>query len=282
MFTVQLPSRIISPLGTSFRTTSTRPVDALSRSSPTLLFIDSDFCSVTTFSDQHMGTIFGKESPQAKQKADGKSNHPPPAINKSKVTDKDRAILELKNARDKLQKFRKKLDGECTKIHEKARCFVREGQKERALVLLKLRKFKMKEADTVEAQLLTVLQMIDDVEWTSMNVEVMNAIQAGNVALKKMHEEMSLDDVEAILEESKEAAIKEDQIADLLSGQFTSEEAVALEEELEALMQESIQPQQSPAADIASKLPDAPSGEILINVGPKKDQKSEQRTAVLS
>lgn len=46
---------------------------------------------------------------------------------------------------------------------------------------------------------------IEDIEWESHNIEVLNALKAGTSALNKLHEEMSLEDVERLMEETNEA-----------------------------------------------------------------------------
>jgi charged multivesicular body protein 6 len=78
-------------------------------------------------------------------------------------------------------------------------------QKERALLLLKLRKYKEKELDNVDNQLLSVFKMIEDIEWEAANMEVLKALKVGTEALNKFHEEMSVEDVEALLDETNEA-----------------------------------------------------------------------------
>ena len=47
--------------------------------------------------------------------------------------------------------------------------------------------------------------MIENVEWEYSNLEVMKALKAGNAALNKMHDQMSVEDVEALLEETNAA-----------------------------------------------------------------------------
>ncbi len=75
----------------------------------------------------------------------------------------------------------------------------------RALLLLKLKKHKEAEADKLDGQLLEVFRMIDDIEWGSINIRVLEALQSGTALLNRLHEEMSLEDVETLLEESAEA-----------------------------------------------------------------------------
>jgi RPA family protein len=90
-------------------------------------------------------------------------------------------------------------------LTEQAKVLLRKDQRERALLLLKLRKYKEKEVLSADSKLLSVQEMIQNVEWEYSNMEVMRALKSGTDALNKMHEEMSLEDVENILEETQEA-----------------------------------------------------------------------------
>lgn len=97
------------------------------------------------------------------------------------------------------------LESDSEKLQSQARELVQMRQKQRALLLLKLRKYKEKELDNVDNQLLNVFKMIEDIEWESANMEVLKALKVGTEALNKFHEEMSVEDVEALLEETNEA-----------------------------------------------------------------------------
>lgn len=58
-----------------------------------------------------MGAIFGKQEKRSNSnsKASKPAQASQPAAAASQVSDKDRAILDLKNARDRLKKFKKKV-----------------------------------------------------------------------------------------------------------------------------------------------------------------------------
>ena len=75
------------------------------------------------------------------------------------ITPIDRATLDLKISRDKLSKYRKKLALDSDKLATRAKALHAEGKTKNALQLMRLRKYKLAEADRVEEQLLTVLQM---------------------------------------------------------------------------------------------------------------------------
>ncbi len=82
---------------------------------------------------------------------------------------------------------------------------IKEQKKERALLVLKLKRFKEKEVTNLDGQLISILEMIDNVEWEYANLQVFKALKSGTAALNKMHEEMSYEDVAALLEETNEA-----------------------------------------------------------------------------
>ncbi len=91
------------------------------------------------------------------------------------------------------------------KLTNEAKELIKQQKKDRALLVLKLRKYKENELNQLDAKLLSVMEMIEQVEWESANMEVLKALKAGNDVLNKYHEEMSVEDVEALLEETNEA-----------------------------------------------------------------------------
>jgi hypothetical protein len=80
-----------------------------------------------------------------------------------------------------------------TRLEDQAKELIRQRQKTRALLVLKLKKHKEKGVDSIDAQLLNVLRMIEDVEWATVNIQVMKALEDGNNALNAIHKEMSVE-----------------------------------------------------------------------------------------
>jgi len=115
----------------------------------------------------------------------------------------------------------------------------------------------MKESqfENVDNQLLTVQQMILDIEWEAWNSEIINALRAGTDALNELHAQLDLEKVELLMEETEEALRLESQISDMLSGGDATSSGVSdeqLEEELSLLTAgsdaQSGSPQSSPDA----------------------------------
>lgn len=117
----------------------------------------------------------------------------------------DRAILNLKNVRDKLRRYQGKLENDSKKLEAQVKELIALKLKNRALLVLKLKRFKEKELDKIESKLMTIQTQINDVEWASINVSILNAIEAGTKELNRIHEERSVEDVQLLIDESNEA-----------------------------------------------------------------------------
>lgn len=189
-----------------------------------------------------------------------KAKAAPPAI-----SDVDRAILDLKNARDRLQRYRTKLEADDAKLLTQAKKAKDTGKRERALGLLRLRKYKTQQAKTCEDQLFNVLQMVDTIDSKQNETQMLSALAAGKDTLKKMHEETTVDDVLDLMEEIKDGIAVEQEITEILQGvpELSAADEDAVEAELEALQREMEGGTQSDTTKIpempvvpTSKLPD--------------------------
>ena len=156
------------------------------------------------------------------------------------VTDIDRAVLDLKNARDRLHRYRQKLEHDDVKLVAQARRAKQANRPERALGLLRLRKYKQEQARNCENQLLNVLQMVETIGSKQNESAVLQALATGKDTLKKMHEETTVEDVLHLMDEIQEEAQVEQEITDILSAVPTLSPAdeEAVEAELAAMAAE--------------------------------------------
>ena len=201
-----------------------------------------------------MGSWYGKAKKATNEAIPKK---PASAVQKpqAEITQKDRAVLDLKNARDKIRRFRGQMEKDSQKLEAQARALIAARQKTRALLVLKLKRHKEKELEKLEGQLLNVYAMIQDVEWASINQSVLASIEAGTQELKRIHEERSVEDVEALMEETLGAIEVEKKINRLLAGQGdVAIDDADLERELDDLMRAS----ETSAAALPSPLPSPP------------------------
>ncbi|GMH52799.1 hypothetical protein TL16_g01309 [Triparma laevis f. inornata] len=183
-----------------------------------------------------------------------KTNKKAPA---GEVTSQDRAILDLKNSRDRLKRYIAVLDVDEKRLLDRAKEMHQQGKKRQAVLLMKVRKKKIKEAENVEAQLLNVYEMVSTIQWTSEQSKIMSALKTGKDALKQIHDEMSVDDVLNLMEEVEEEQEQERLIQEALTRgvSWATVDDEELERELEEL-QEGMKPvEEKPNYDV-DKIPE--------------------------
>jgi len=210
-----------------------------------------------------MGNLFGK-----------KSQRPSSAPVKSRVTEQDKAVLQLKQQRDKLKQYQKKVNVQLERDREVAKSLLKEGKKEKAKLMLRKKKFQESLLIKTDGQLENIEQLVHDLEFAQVEEEVIRGLQVGNASLKKMHELLSLEDVESIMSETEEGIEKQREIDELLSGGLSDQDEDDVMAELDQIIQMS--------EDL--NLPDVPEDRIgePHKQREKKDERPEERQAVLA
>jgi transposase len=191
----------------------------------------------------------------------------------------DRAVLDLKNARDRLHRYRKKLELDEDKLVVQAKKAKEAGKKEKAIGLLRLRKYKQAQASSCESQLLNVLQLVETIDSKQNEAQVLSALAAGKDSLKKMHAETTVDDVLNLMDEVREEIEVEHEINAILNEvpSLSPEDEDAVAAELEALQKE-----MEGTATTIPNLPVAPSTKLpTIKLPEEKVPQKETRVAVL-
>uniref|UniRef100_A0A0K0F502 Charged multivesicular body protein 6 (inferred by orthology to a human protein) n=1 Tax=Strongyloides venezuelensis TaxID=75913 RepID=A0A0K0F502_STRVS len=156
------------------------------------------------------------------------------------VTSQDQAILDLKVQRDKMKTYIKRSEKTIAHDKELARELLKKGMKDRALLMLKKKKYLEGMIEKTEKQLDTIQRMVNDIEFATIQAEVVNRLKAGNEALKQMNKLFDLDEIDKIMEETKEGAEFQEEISNMLSGSFTEHDEEELEAELEKLTTQEI------------------------------------------
>jgi hypothetical protein len=154
------------------------------------------------------------------------------------ITAQDKAVLDLKNARDRLKKYTARLHEDEKRLQERALKCMKAGNKSNALLLMKVKKKKAQEAESVEKQLLSVYSMVSTIEWETQQMDVIKALTAGKDALKAMHEQMSVDDVLDLMDDVQENLEVQDRINEAFSRGSSLSDEEELEEELAALQKD--------------------------------------------
>ena len=83
-----------------------------------------------------------------------------------------------------------------------ARELVHLKQKDKAQFVLRKKRLMEKQHKELGSLLMTVERMINDVELQKQTNRVVNVLQEGNEALKQLQQEVTVDDVRRLMEES--------------------------------------------------------------------------------
>ncbi|XP_034645487.1 charged multivesicular body protein 6 [Trachemys scripta elegans] len=176
---------------------------------------------------------------------------------RSRVTEQDKAVLQLKQQRDKLKQYQKRITLNLERERSVARQLLRDGKKEKAKLLLKKKRYQEQLLDKTENQISNLERMVQDIEFTQIEMKVIEGLKIGNECLNKMHEVMSVEEVERIIDETQDAVEYQKQIDEMLAGSFTEEDEDAILEELNAITQEQLELPEVPAEPLPEKTPEA-------------------------
>lgn len=123
-------------------------------------------------------------------------------------------------------------------------------------MLLRKKKYQENLLTTTDQQLENLEKLTSDLEFTQIEQKVIDGLKIGNDALKKVHEILTIDEVERVLDETNEGIEKQREI-DAMINQYsasalTEEDEEAVLAELDALV----------AGDEETKAPAIPDKEI--------------------
>lgn len=185
----------------------------------------------------------------------------------SRVTEQDKAVLQLKQQRDKLKQYQKKILVQIEKDRQVAKQLLHDGKKSKAKLMLRKKRFQESLIEKTDGQLKNIEQLVHDLEFAQIEAKVFEGLKAGNESLKKLHQLMSIEDVEKLMDETQESIEYQREIDDLLAGGLTEDDEEDVLAELDELTKQ----------DIA--LPDVPTDELPEVQKEKRKAQKEERQA---
>jgi len=76
-------------------------------------------------------------------------------------------------------------------------------------LLLRKKRFQEQLLAKTDGQLENMERLVHDLEFSQVEMQVLDGLRTGNEALKKVHEVLSIDAIEQILDETREAVDKQ-------------------------------------------------------------------------
>ncbi|CAG0914132.1 unnamed protein product [Notodromas monacha] len=159
----------------------------------------------------------------------------------SRVTEQDIAVLQLKQQRDELRKYQKRIEAVMEKDRMLARKLLSENQRERAKLLLRKKRFQEDLLEKTSNQMDNLERLVSDIEFKQVEMNVVEGLRVGNESLKRMNAMMDIAEIEKILDETQEGAEKQEEINAMLRDFSASVEGMSdedLDNELKDLLHE--------------------------------------------
>lgn len=137
-----------------------------------------------------------------------------------------------------------------------------------------MRKKKYQESllSNADKQLENLEKLAADLEFAQVELKVLDGLKQGNAALKKVHDMLDINEVEKIMDETREGIEKQQEIDAILTDVLTSEDEEDVLAELDALEAEEELQQRA-------KLPDVPSDELPAKEEEQQEEEEDEETA---
>lgn len=137
--------------------------------------------------------------------------------------------------------------------------------------MLRKKKYQEQVLSRADGQLENLERMVHDLEFTQIEMKVVDGLRIGNTTLKQLHDLLSIDEIEKIMDETREGIEKQREIDEILSSTLATEDNIdesEIETELDALLE----------TEINEKAPEIPQNVILPDVPKDLPEKNKDRT----
>lgn len=138
--------------------------------------------------------------------------------------------------------------------------------------MLRKKKYQESLLSNADKQLENLEKLAADLEFAQVELKVLDGLKQGNAALKKVHDMLDINEVEKIMDETREGIEKQQEIDAILTDVLTSEDEEDVLAELDALEAEEELQQRA-------KLPDVPSDELPAKEEEQQEEEEDKETA---
>ncbi|EHK45454.1 hypothetical protein TRIATDRAFT_284374 [Trichoderma atroviride IMI 206040] len=187
----------------------------------------------------------------------------------SKITEQDKAILDMKIQRDRLHQYQRRITVLTNKETEIAKQLLAKGDKKRALLALRRKKYQESLLSKTDAQLEQLEKLTASVEFAQIQKDVVFGLQQGTKVLSEIHAEMGgIEHVEKLMEENAEAIAYQNEISEMLGTRITAQDEEEVEDELAALEAE--------MSGVNQKLPTVPNAQLPVSERPTEQKQAQE------
>ena len=154
------------------------------------------------------------------------------------LTVNETVILQIKQCRDKIKNFIKKLQKDSDLNREKAKEMLKKNEREKAKVFLNKSKVCSGYIDNYQNQLNIIEDQINTIQMQKQNKETMDVLLQGNSVLRELQKEVNLERLENISEEMNEIKQSQEEVTSFLKNYKIDEKEfdAEIDKELQNLM----------------------------------------------
>ncbi|KAJ8902487.1 hypothetical protein NDN08_006891 [Rhodosorus marinus] len=200
-----------------------------------------------------MGCVSGKEQSSPVQKAAAKPSakpaaakapvktpepvkaEPEPLRPKVTITETDKVTLQLRSTKDELNRLRQRSEIAMEKDKEVAKVLYTEGDKDGALLVMRKLRLSKNSLTNAENMIRKVEQQLSTLETAQANKEMFDALEATNEAMKKLENNVKIEDVDNLLQDLEERKAKTEEISALLAEENDPVAELEAEDDLKKL-----------------------------------------------
>ncbi|EKD12856.1 uncharacterized protein L3040_007010 [Drepanopeziza brunnea f. sp. 'multigermtubi'] len=154
----------------------------------------------------------------------------------TKISAQDKAILDMKNQRDKLHQYQRRIVVLTDREKEIAKQMLAKGDKPKALLALRRKKYQESLLEKTDAQLEQLEKLTSSVEFALVQKDVVFGLKQGTSVLQEIHKEMGgIEHVEKLMGETADAIAYQQEVSDMLGGRISNQDEDEVEDELAAL-----------------------------------------------
>ena len=196
------------------------------------------------------------------------------------ISPEEKAIIDCKLCRDKINAYIKRLEVREKKSREKAKELLKDKQRDRAKFYLRQAKLHSAQIKTNLGQLEMVTNQITQIESSQNLKECLKVLQNGKEVLKKMQDSIKIEEWEKIKDDMEELKEKDKEISDFLKdyGINEAEYDNEVNNDLDKLMEEIGENK----AKVDIKLPEVPKEEIIEDTNKKEEKEKTKKKLVVA
>ncbi|KAG4305078.1 hypothetical protein PORY_001248 [Pneumocystis oryctolagi] len=147
-----------------------------------------------------------------------------------RATKKDFIILELKLQRDKLHRYQKSTEIFAIHTREAAKKSLSQGNKQKALCLLRQKKHYQELLEKACAHIETVENLISTIEFALIEKDIICILKQSSFLLKDIQKQMSPESVSKLMNQIEDNVIHQNEINHILSNTLESKDKEFLDE----------------------------------------------------